>query len=152
MSKLAGKVAVVTGASKGIGAGIAKELAAAGAAVVVNYASSKEGADRVVAEITRGGGKDLEEPWAVRPTSEAIICPMFSRWVQSYRDLPILINQWGNVVRWEERPRAFLRTLEFYWQEGHTAHTTMEEADARARQMLDVYRDFWTLSYQAIDD
>lgn len=101
-----------------------------------------EGFAPEVAWVTRGGGKDLEEPWAVRPTSEAIICPMYSKWVQSYRDLPILINQWGNVVRWEDRPRAFLRTLEFYWQEGHTCHTTMEEADERARQMLDVYRDF----------
>jgi prolyl-tRNA synthetase len=100
-----------------------------------------EGFAPEVAWVTRGGGKDLEEPWAVRPTSEAIICPMFARWVQSYRDLPILINQWGSVVRWEERPRAFLRTLEFYWQEGHTSHATLEEADARARQMLDVYRD-----------
>ena len=86
---------------------------------------------------------ELEEPWAVRPTSEAIICPSYARWVQSYRDLPILINQWGNAVRWEERPRAFLRTLEFLWQEGHTCHATGEEADERARLMLDVYRDFF---------
>lgn len=100
-----------------------------------------EGFAPEVAWVTRGGGKDLDEPWAVRPTSEAIICPMFAQWVQSYRDLPILINQWGNVVRWEDRPRAFLRTLEFYWQEGHTSHATLEEADDRARQMLDVYRD-----------
>ncbi len=100
-----------------------------------------EGFAPEVAWVTRGGGKDLDEPWAVRPTSEAIICPMFAQWVQSYRDLPILINQWGNVVRWEDRPRAFLRTLEFYWQEGHTSHATLEEADARARQMLDVYQD-----------
>jgi prolyl-tRNA synthetase len=95
-----------------------------------------------VAWVTRGGDAELEEPWAVRPTSEAIICPSYARWVQSYRDLPILINQWSNVVRWEERPRAFLRTLEFLWQEGHTCHATGEEADARARQMLDVYRAF----------
>ncbi|MFN8594414.1 MAG: proline--tRNA ligase [Thermomicrobiales bacterium] len=93
-----------------------------------------------VAWVTRGGHRDLEEPWAVRPTSEAIICDSFARWVQSYRDLPILINQWSNVVRWEERPRAFLRTLEFLWQEGHTCHATGEEADARARMMLEVYR------------
>ena len=86
--------------------------------------------------------RELEEPLAVRPTSEAMICPSFARWVQSYRDLPILINQWGNVVRWEERPRAFLRTLEFLWQEGHTCHATAEEADERARKMLDVYRRF----------
>jgi prolyl-tRNA synthetase len=95
-----------------------------------------------VAWVTRGGNKELEEPLAIRPTSEAIICPIYARWVQSYRDLPILINQWGNVVRWEERPRAFLRTVEFFWQEGHTCHATPEEADARARQMLDVYRRF----------
>jgi prolyl-tRNA synthetase len=95
-----------------------------------------------VAWVTRGGERELEEPWAVRPTSEAIICPSYARWVQSYRDLPILINQWGNAVRWEERPRAFLRTLEFLWQEGHTCHATGEEADARARQMLEVYRAF----------
>ncbi|MCC6704657.1 MAG: proline--tRNA ligase [Thermomicrobiales bacterium] len=100
-----------------------------------------EGFAPEVAWVTRGGGKDLEEPWAVRPTSEAIICPMFAQWAQSYRDLPLMVNQWGNVVRWEDRPRAFLRTLEFYWQEGHTAHATLEEADARARQMLDAYRD-----------
>ena len=67
---------------------------------------------------------------------------MFARWVSSYRDLPILINQWGNVLRWEERPRAFLRTAEFYWQEGHTCHETEAEADERARQMLEVYRAF----------
>jgi prolyl-tRNA synthetase len=75
--------------------------------------------------------------------SEAIICPSYARWVQSYRDLPILINQWGNAVRWEERPRAFLRTLEFLWQEGHTCHPTGEEADERARLMLEVYRAFF---------
>ena len=96
-----------------------------------------------VAWVTRGGNADLEEPWAVRPTSEAIICPSYARWVQSYRDLPILINQWGNVVRWEERPRAFLRTLEFLWQEGHTCHASVAEADERARQMLEVYRRFF---------
>jgi prolyl-tRNA synthetase len=101
-----------------------------------------EGFAPEVAWVTRGGGRDLDEPWAVRPTSEAIICPMYARWVQSYRDLPILINQWGNVVRWEDRPRAFLRTLEFYWQEGHTCHATLHEADERARLMLDVYRQF----------
>ncbi|MCC7022861.1 MAG: proline--tRNA ligase [Thermomicrobiales bacterium] len=95
-----------------------------------------------VAWVTRGGDAELEEPWAVRPTSEAVICPSYARWVQSYRDLPILINQWSNVVRWEERPRAFLRTLEFLWQEGHTCHATGAEADARARQMLEVYRAF----------
>ena len=96
-----------------------------------------------VAWVTRGGNAELEEPWAVRPSSEAIICPIFARWVQSYRDLPILLNQWGNVVRWEERPRAFLRTLEFLWQEGHTCHATLDEADERARLMLEVYRGFF---------
>ena len=101
-----------------------------------------EGFAPEVAWVTRSGGKELAEPWAIRPTSEAIICPMYARWVQSYRDLPILINQWCSVVRWEERPRAFLRTLEFLWQEGHTCHATAEEADARARQMLEVYRRF----------
>jgi prolyl-tRNA synthetase len=101
-----------------------------------------EGFAPEVAWVTQGGGQALDEPWAVRPTSEAIICPMYARWVQSYRDLPILINQWGNVVRWEDRPRAYLRTLEFYWQEGHTCHATLEEADERARLMLDVYRQF----------
>ena len=95
-----------------------------------------------VAWVTRGGGHELEEPWAVRPSSESIICPSFARWVQSYRDLPIVINQWGNAVRWEERPRAFLRTLEFLWQEGHTCHATAAEADERSRQMLEVYRAF----------
>lgn len=101
-----------------------------------------EGFAPEVAWVTRGGDRELEEPWAVRPTSESIICPMFARWVQSYRDLPILINQWCSVVRWEERPRAFLRTLEFLWQEGHTVHATLEEAEERARLMLEVYRDF----------
>lgn len=100
-----------------------------------------EGFAPEVAWVTHGGNKKLEEPWAVRPTSEAIICPIYARWVQSYRDLPILINQWSNVVRWEERPRAFLRTVEFLWQEGHTAHSSLDEAEERTRQMLDVYRD-----------
>lgn len=84
----------------------------------------------------------LEEPLIVRPTSETIIYHTFARWVQSYRDLPLLINQWANVVRWEMRTRPFLRTAEFLWQEGHTAHTNKEEAEARARQMIRVYSDF----------
>ncbi len=84
----------------------------------------------------------LEEPLIVRPTSETIIGEMFSLWVQSYRDLPILINQWANVVRWELRPRLFLRTAEFLWQEGHTVHATQAEAQQHARKMLDVYTDF----------
>jgi len=84
----------------------------------------------------------LEEPLIVRPTSETIIGELFSKWVQSYRDLPLLINQWANVVRWEMRTRLFLRTAEFLWQEGHTVHATSEEAMAETRQMLDVYADF----------
>ena len=84
----------------------------------------------------------LEEPLIVRPTSETIIGAMYAKWVQSYRDLPIKINQWCNVVRWELRTRLFLRTAEFLWQEGHTAHATEEEAWEETRQMLDVYADF----------
>jgi prolyl-tRNA synthetase len=94
------------------------------------------------AVVTHGGGKKLEEPLVVRPTSETIIYSMFAKWVQSYRDLPILINQWANVVRWEMRTRLFLRTLEFLWQEGHTAHTTHDEAEEEARKILGLYRDF----------
>ena len=85
---------------------------------------------------------ELEEPLVVRPTSETIIGEAFSRWVQSYRDLPLLINQWANVVRWEMRTRMFLRTTEFLWQEGHTAHATRDEAVAETMRMLDVYADF----------
>ena len=101
-----------------------------------------EGFAPEVAWVTAAGSKQLEEPLVVRPTSEAIICPMYARWMQSYRDLPILINQWCSVVRWEDRPRAFLRTSEFLWQEGHTAHANPEEAEERTRLMLEVYRDF----------
>ncbi len=85
---------------------------------------------------------ELEEPLIVRPTSETIIGAMFSKWTQSYRDLPLLINQWANVVRWEMRTRMFLRTAEFLWQEGHTAHATIEEAKVETMKMLDVYADF----------
>jgi prolyl-tRNA synthetase len=95
-----------------------------------------------VAVVTHGGGKKLEEPLVVRPTSETIIGHMYAQWVQSYRDLPVLINQWANVVRWELRTRLFLRTLEFLWQEGHTVHATYEEAEEETRLMLDVYTDF----------
>lgn len=105
-------------------------------------AAHLEGFAPEVAWVTRGGGQELTEPWVVRPSSEAIVCPSFARWVQSYRDLPILLNQWNSVVRWEERTRAFLRSLEFLWQEGHTCHATAAEADERARQMLEVYRAF----------
>lgn len=101
-----------------------------------------EGFSPELAVVTIGGGETLEEPLIVRPTSETIIGHMYSKWIKSYRDLPVLINQWGNVVRWELRTRLFLRTLEFYWQEGHTAHATSEEAEAETLQMLDVYADF----------
>ena len=101
-----------------------------------------EGFAPETAVVTHGGGKKLDEPLVVRPTSETIIYAMFAKWVQSYRDLPLLINQWANVVRWEMRTRLFLRTLEFLWQEGHTAHATDGEAEEEARRMLGVYRTF----------
>jgi len=101
-----------------------------------------EGFSPQLAVVTHGGGEKLEEPLVVRPTSETIIGHLYSKWINSYRDLPLLINQWCNVVRWEMRPRLFLRTTEFLWQEGHTAHATAEEAEEEARQMLDVYADF----------
>ena len=101
-----------------------------------------EGFAPEIAVVTYAGGKKLEEPLVVRPTSETIMYDVFSNWVKSYRDLPLLINQWANVVRWEMRPRLFLRTVEFLWQEGHTVHETASEADQRARQMLEIYRDF----------
>jgi prolyl-tRNA synthetase len=101
-----------------------------------------EGFSPELAVVTIGGGEILEEPLVVRPTSETIIGYMYSKWVKSYRDLPILINQWANVVRWEMRTKLFLRTLEFYWQEGHTAHATREEAEEETMRMLGVYTDF----------
>jgi len=101
-----------------------------------------EGFAPELAVVTVGGGEKLEEPLIVRPTSETIIGYMYSKWIKSYRDLPVLINQWGSVVRWEMRTRLFLRTLEFYWQEGHTAHSTSEEAEAETVQMLNTYADF----------
>ncbi len=101
-----------------------------------------EGFAPELAVVTHGGGQELAEPIVVRPTSETLIGHAYSNWVQSYRDLPILINLWNSVVRWEMRTKIFLRTSEFYWQEGHTAHATAEEAEARTRQMLDVYTDF----------
>jgi prolyl-tRNA synthetase len=101
-----------------------------------------EGFAPELAIVTHGGGKELEEPLVVRPTSETVIGHMYAKWVRSYRDLPILINQWGNVVRWEMRTRLFLRTLEFFWQEGHTAHATYDEAQEEVLRMLDVYEDF----------
>jgi prolyl-tRNA synthetase len=101
-----------------------------------------EGFSPELAVVTVGGGEKLEEPLVVRPTSETIIGYMYAKWIKSYRDLPVLINQWANVVRWEMRTRLFLRTLEFYWQEGHTAHATAEEAQEETLRMLDVYTDF----------
>ncbi|MGH9202922.1 MAG: proline--tRNA ligase, partial [Vicinamibacterales bacterium] len=95
-----------------------------------------------VAWVTQGGNEVLEERLVVRPTSETIIGTMYAKWVQSWRDLPILINQWANVVRWEKVTRLFLRTTEFLWQEGHTAHETAEEAEEETRKMLGVYKDF----------
>jgi prolyl-tRNA synthetase len=101
-----------------------------------------EGFSPELAVVTIGGGEELAEPLIVRPTSETIIGHMWSKWIQSYRDLPVLMNQWNSVVRWELRTKLFLRTLEFYWQEGHTAHATREEAVEETKQMLDVYTDF----------
>ena len=95
-----------------------------------------------LAVVTHGGGEKLEEPLVIRPTSETIIGHAYAKWIQSYRDLPVLINQWNSVVRWELRTKLFLRTLEFFWQEGHTAHATLDEAEAETRQMLDIYTDF----------
>jgi prolyl-tRNA synthetase len=101
-----------------------------------------EGFAPEVAWVTRGGGEELEEPLAIRPTSETIIGHSYAKWVQSYRDLPILINLWNNVMRWEKRTILFLRTSEFLWQEGHTAHRSIEEAEERTLMMLEVYRAF----------
>ena len=100
-----------------------------------------EGFSPQVAVVTHGGGEKLEEPLVVRPTSEAVIWNTYSNWIQSYRDLPLLYNQWCNVLRWEMRTRLFLRTSEFLWQEGHTAHATREEAWEEALRMLEVYRE-----------
>lgn len=101
-----------------------------------------EGFAPELAVVTIGGGEELEEPLIVRPTSETIIGYMYSKWIKSWRDLPVLINQWGNVVRWELRTKLFLRTAEFYWQEGHTAHASEAEAREETLRMLDVYADF----------
>ena len=105
-------------------------------------AAHVEGFAPQVAWVTRGGDEDLEEPLIVRPTSEAIVGTMYAKWIQSWRDLPVLINQWANVVRWEKVTRPFLRTTEFLWQEGHTAHETEAEAEAEALRMLRIYKDF----------
>ncbi len=100
-----------------------------------------EGFSPELAVVTHGGGEKLEEPLVVRPTSETIIGHMYSKWIKSWRDLPVLINQWGSVVRWELRTKLFLRTTEFYWQEGHTAHATKEEAMEEMYRILDIYAD-----------
>ena len=112
-----------------------------------------EGFDPELAWVTIGGREELEERLAIRPTSESIICDFYRNWVQSYRDLPILINQWCNVMRWEKVTRPFLRTSEFLWQEGHTVHATAEEAREEALRMLGVYRDFYyeTMAMPVLD-
>lgn len=101
-----------------------------------------EGFKPELAIVTNAGGKELEDPLAIRPTSETIIMAMYAKWIQSYRDLPLLLNQWSNVVRWELRTRPFLRTSEFLWQEGHTAHASSGEAEEHTKLMLNVYRTF----------
>ncbi|RKH44440.1 proline--tRNA ligase [Corallococcus sp. AB049A] len=101
-----------------------------------------EGFNPQLAIVTHAGGSKLEEPYVIRPTSETIINRSFSKWIQSYRDLPLLVNQWANVMRWEMRTRLFLRTTEFLWQEGHTCHETEADAEERTLQMLEVYRAF----------
>ncbi|HKC14209.1 MAG TPA: proline--tRNA ligase [Vicinamibacteria bacterium] len=101
-----------------------------------------EGFSPECAWVTRGGGEELEEPLAIRPTSESMICSTYAKWVRSWRDLPVLINQWANVMRWEKVTRPFLRTTEFLWQEGHTLHATESEAEEETLKMLQVYRSF----------
>src|SRR3974377_620177 len=101
-----------------------------------------EGFSPELAVVTIGGGEELAGRLILRPTSETIMGQMWAKCIQSYRDLPVLMNQWNSVVRWELRTKLFLRTLEFYWQEGHTAHATLEEAEAETRQMLEIYVDF----------
>jgi prolyl-tRNA synthetase len=101
-----------------------------------------EGFSPECAVVTHAGGSKLEEPYMIRPTSETIIWSMYRKWIQSYRDLPMLVNQWCNIIRWELRTRLFLRTTEFLWQEGHTAHATEQEAEEETRRMLEVYRNF----------
>ncbi|HTU82215.1 MAG TPA: proline--tRNA ligase [Candidatus Acidoferrales bacterium] len=110
--------------------------------LLMKEAEHVEGFAPEVAWVTQGGQEQLTERLAIRPTSEVIIGTMYAQWVESYRDLPILINQWCNVLRWEKATRPFLRTMEFLWQEGHTAHATAEEAREETLRMLDVYRDF----------
>src|SRR5258708_14205410 len=100
-----------------------------------------EGFSPELAVVTIAGGKELEEPYVIRPTSETIVGHFFGKWIHSWRDLPMLVNQWANVIRWELRTRMFLRTTEFLWQEGHTAHSTPEEAPAEALRQLRAYAD-----------
>jgi prolyl-tRNA synthetase len=109
--------------------------------LLMREAEHVEGFAPEVAWVTEGGGEKLTERLAIRPTSEVIIGTMYAKWIQSHRDLPVLINQWANVVRWEKATRPFLRTLEFLWQEGHTAHATREEAAAEVQQMLQIYHE-----------
>ncbi len=109
---------------------------------IAKEAKHVEGFSPELAVVTHAGGKQLEEPLVVRPTSETIIHDSFSRWVRSWRDLPLKLNQWCNVVRWEKRPRAFLRTTEFFWQEGHTVHETLQEAETEVQLMLNEYVSF----------
>src|SRR5690348_15351888 len=108
---------------------------------LLKEAEHVEGFSPELAVVTIAGGKKLEEPYVIRPTSETIIGHFFARWIQSWRDLPMLVNQWANIIRWELRTRMFLRTTEFLWQEGHTAHATHEEAQEEVLRMLDVYAD-----------
>ena len=110
--------------------------------LIMREAEHVEGFAPQVAWVTKGGTEELEERLIVRPTSEAIVGTMYAKWIKSWRDLPVLINQWSNVVRWEKVTRPFLRTTEFLWQEGHTAHETEEEAEAETQQMLAVYKSF----------
>src|ERR1700746_412201 len=98
-----------------------------------------EGFSPELAVVTRAGGKELEDPYVIRPTSETIIGHFFSKWVHSWRDLPLLVNQWANIIRWELRTRMFLRTTEFLWQEGHTAHSNHQEAVEEVLRILDIY-------------
>ena len=110
--------------------------------LLMREAEHVEGFAPQVAWVTQGGTEKLEERLAIRPTSEVIIGTMYAKWIQSWRDLPVLINQWANVVRWEKVTRPFLRTTEFLWQEGHTAHETEEEAEAETRKILALYKEF----------
>jgi prolyl-tRNA synthetase len=110
--------------------------------LLMKEAEHVEGFAPQVAWVTRGGLEELEEPLVVRPTSEAIIGTMYAKWIHSWRDLPVLINQWANIVRWEKVTRLFLRTTEFLWQEGHTAHETAEEAEEETRKILALYQEF----------